>query len=799
MNKYTVVKVIGVGSEAKAILVKKNDNDQLFVIKQRTFSTLEDANEGLNEAMSLAKFQHASIVRFEEVFIEKNGATHNLCIVMEYCDGGDLMEFMINLILAGMVDTTTHNSNSPGGGGPASIRCRDRDTPPPCASPPYSYATDEFETTYDSTSYDSSSSSSSLTSSSSYLPSPPMSTASTSQAKTTNGQSITIPRLDQVSMMSPVLLSSPTPSTPDTPDEYAIRHASREQQIQRIQQQYNCAPLHLNIITSPQQSPAVAPQMSNNGAQRTPSPKKTVSKPTWFRKSKGVKPPPKEFSISSDEVPVSPTSPSSITRSSGEKMARILIPSKILYGWIYQLCQAVQSIHNSHVIHRDLKSENIFLSDYKVKIGDFGLATRFENPVKGIAGTYYYSSPEILNNNSYCRPADIFSLGCIIYEMTTLHLLPLTKRCIAEELLAGTFDPSRFRREFPHEHLQLAEMVLKMLDPNPDSRPSIDLVLQNKIFDGFKTKSTLITTKPNPSPEIAASLSTFSITFHGGVRKQLDRSELGRAAAVLAEAYRMDPRFAWINGLGTNSMMNDTSSITSKQSDCSPDFEGIGNMNDVSKDNLDIYDDGLNIRNIFFTAALHIMFKEGYIIWGYYNSQNVLSGVACWIPPNASKRVPVFMGKLFKLLPKLGIRNAYRIRKLMSIVNCVLMKAHAVSEQPHQYHLAYCGVTKDSRSKGIGRYLLSPVLEWSDFANVGCKTLVMKQRSIPFFMKMGFEMSYEIKGSLLPKGMEVVWVMERRPKPRAGNGVCEPGSAAHLQQQSNDDEFKSLKHVFMTM
>lgn len=77
------------------------------------------------------------------------------------------------------------------------------------------------------------------------------------------------------------------------------------------------------------------------------------------------------------------------------------------------------------VIHRDIKPDNIFLlKDDFVKLGDFGLAKMLSHEndfAKTYVGTPYYMSPEVLLDKPYDPVTDIWSLGCVMYELCALH------------------------------------------------------------------------------------------------------------------------------------------------------------------------------------------------------------------------------------------------------------------------------------------------------------------------------------------------------------------------------------------
>ena len=77
-------------------------------------------------------------------------------------------------------------------------------------------------------------------------------------------------------------------------------------------------------------------------------------------------------------------------------------------------------MHLKNIIHRDIKPENIFIGEDDIfKLGDFGIAKQ-GNVGTTFAGTPLYMAPDVWLRNSYSLKADIWSLGCTIYEMVAL-------------------------------------------------------------------------------------------------------------------------------------------------------------------------------------------------------------------------------------------------------------------------------------------------------------------------------------------------------------------------------------------
>ena len=102
-----------------------------------------------------------------------------------------------------------------------------------------------------------------------------------------------------------------------------------------------------------------------------------------------------------------------------------LINEKIIKDIIIQICKGLQEIHKNKFIHRDLTPDNIFMdNNNNIKIGDFGVSkvlTTTQNYTKSKAGKFKYLAPEIIKDEKYNNKVDIYSLGCVIYELFTLN------------------------------------------------------------------------------------------------------------------------------------------------------------------------------------------------------------------------------------------------------------------------------------------------------------------------------------------------------------------------------------------
>ena len=105
-----------------------------------------------------------------------------------------------------------------------------------------------------------------------------------------------------------------------------------------------------------------------------------------------------------------------------------LIKENIISNIIKQICIGIKEIHDKKIVHRDLKPENIFIdNNMNIKIGDFGISKQLNSYQTHVLttkrlGSDYYIAPEILDNLIYNEKSDMWSLGCIIYELFNLNI-----------------------------------------------------------------------------------------------------------------------------------------------------------------------------------------------------------------------------------------------------------------------------------------------------------------------------------------------------------------------------------------
>ncbi|XP_009706591.1 PREDICTED: serine/threonine-protein kinase Nek5, partial [Cariama cristata] len=170
----------------------------------------------------------------------------------------------------------------------------------------------------------------------------------------------------------------------------------------------------------------------------------------------------------------------------GDLMKRINMQHGVLFdedqilSWFVQISLGLKYIHDKKILHRDVKAQNIFLSNNgKVaKLGDFGIARQLNSTMEfahTCVGTPYYLSPEICENRPYNNKTDIWSLGCVLYELCALKH-PFEGDSLHQLVLK--ICRGHFRPVSPNYSYDLRILISQLFKISPRDRPSISSILR---------------------------------------------------------------------------------------------------------------------------------------------------------------------------------------------------------------------------------------------------------------------------------------------------------------------------------
>ncbi|XP_046390274.1 serine/threonine-protein kinase Nek1-like [Ischnura elegans] len=166
------------------------------------------------------------------------------------------------------------------------------------------------------------------------------------------------------------------------------------------------------------------------------------------------------------------------------------VAEAFVWKTLYQTSRALQACHGPGrpVLHRDIKPANLFLdAQFNIKLGDFGLArvlssndTKRDDTeecyAQTVVGTPFYMSPEVVKGSKYNRKSDIWSLGCVIYELCCLRP-PFSNQNV--KVLAQRIKEGKFSRIPSHYSEDLHNIIVFMMTVDHDVRPSVDAILHH--------------------------------------------------------------------------------------------------------------------------------------------------------------------------------------------------------------------------------------------------------------------------------------------------------------------------------
>lgn len=167
------------------------------------------------------------------------------------------------------------------------------------------------------------------------------------------------------------------------------------------------------------------------------------------------------------------------------QVARRALPEPVVLWWLRQMLAGLRHLHAQGVVHRDLKSSNIFLCDRRrlIRIGDFGISRVLESTAfaSSCVGTPAYMSPELMRNERYDYHVDMWALGCVCFELCALHLPFVAKSLLdlVEQVTKAEPVWSLWGGNFSED---LQSVAMRLLKKDVAGRPTAAQMLAEPLF-----------------------------------------------------------------------------------------------------------------------------------------------------------------------------------------------------------------------------------------------------------------------------------------------------------------------------
>ncbi|XP_038422116.1 serine/threonine-protein kinase Nek4 isoform X2 [Canis lupus familiaris] len=269
-----------------------------------------------------------------------------------------------------------------------------------------------------------------------------------------------------------------------------------------------------------------------------------------------------------------------------------LLPESQVVEWFVQIAMALQYLHEKHILHRDLKTQNVFLTRTNIiKVGDLGIARVLENNgdmANTLIGTPYYMSPELFSNKPYNYKSDVWALGCCVYEMATLKHAFNAKdmNSLVYRIIEGKLPP------MPKDYSpELSELIRTMLSKRPEERPSVRSILRQPYIKHqislfleatkAKTSKSNIKSSDSKSKPVATVVSGNAESSHKVVPLQPQSSEGSKTYVMGEDKCLSQEKPIVIDPLKTPASL--------KGHNCKPDVSDTSeSLATISKVNIDI-------------------------------------------------------------------------------------------------------------------------------------------------------------------------------------------------------------------
>uniref|UniRef100_A0A8C2F3T5 non-specific serine/threonine protein kinase n=1 Tax=Cyprinus carpio TaxID=7962 RepID=A0A8C2F3T5_CYPCA len=217
----------------------------------------------------------------------------------------------------------------------------------------------------------------------------------------------------------------------------------------------------------------------------------------------------------------------------------VLFKEEVVVWYLYQITAAVAHIHKAGVLHRDIKTLNIFLTKTNlIKLGDYGLAKKLDSEssmAETCVGTPYYMSPELCQGVKYNFKSDIWAMGCVLFEMLTLTRTfdatnPLN---LCVKIVQGNWTMEINSEIYTSD---LIKLVYECLDQDPEKRPTAEQILEQQ-------KQFLLSTVTETSVAVVTTRSR-EVYFWGGGKFTPQKLDMFKGGSIAQHVCAGETHFA---------------------------------------------------------------------------------------------------------------------------------------------------------------------------------------------------------------------------------------------------------------